>query len=211
MEIVLQKIRGQLGGVVPLIETRLMDLWMFGVDKISDPLLKNLVVALLEETIPWQFFVAPAASSGKHHPVWQNMHGGLVRHTMEMCVLAPQIASIYPELTDKDQKPTKEAMDIILAAIILHDSLKNGLPWGKWTIKNHHEVAANQWDEAAEKARLDDHTRDSVFEAIFWHAGRWTQYWDTDQMTPFAWVVHITDMVTSAKELETIYLPEEDI
>lgn len=191
------------------IRQRLSEFWFHGVEKICDRRIKAAVVYLFTKIVPWQFFTAPASSSTKYHPTWQVKPGGLIRHTTELCIVIERQLQQYPKLTDSKCNPLPEARDILLAAGILHDTFKNGLPWGEKTdYENHHRVAAEKWDAAAGKFGVPKSIRESIYEAIFWHAGRWTPEWQPDKLEKlsiYARILHSADMFSSDYNLDLMY------
>lgn len=137
--------------------------------------------------------------------------GGLVRHTTELCICAERQLQQYPILTDEADNPLPKAWDILLAAGTLHDLIKNGLPWGEKTdYQNHHRLAAEKWNEAAEKFGVPKDIRETVYEAILWHAGHWTPEWqpgELDELGIFSRILHTVDMFTSDYNLDLMYKP----
>lgn len=191
------------------VEQRLRELWVYAVERICDTRIRAVVVHLLEETVPWQFFIAPAASSSQFHPSWQVAPAGLVRHTIELCLGLHRHAQQFPELTDENYVPLRKVFDTLLVAGILHDAFKNGLPWGEKTDhENHHRIAAEMWSEAAETFEVPEDIRKNAAEAIFWHAGRWTPGWTPElhkQRGIYARILHDMDMVFSNVDLDLIF------
>ena len=208
MEKIKTKLREK-GVLSNLVEQRLKELWTWAVERISDERVKAAVVYLLEEVVPWQFFVAPASSSKKYHPSWQVTPGGLVRHTTELCVGLHRHVQQFPELTDENYVPLPKVLDTLLAASIPHDAFKNGLPWGEETdYENHHRIAAEQWLGAAAKFDVPEDIRAHAAEAIFWHAGRWTLGWNPTfhkRRSIYAQILHTMDMVFSDVKLDVMY------
>lgn len=208
MEKIKEKLREQ-NALNDLVEQRLKELWTWAVERISDEKVKAAVVCLLEEVVPWQFFVAPASSSKQYHPSWQVTDGGLVRHTTESCIGLYRHLQQFPELTDEKCVPLPRVFDTLLAADILHDAFKNGLPWkGETDYQNHHRIAAEQWSCAAEKFGVPEDIRQNAAEAIFWHAGRWTPGWTPElhkQRSIYARILHDMDMAFSNVDLDGMY------
>lgn len=208
MKKILAKLKQQ-GALSNEVKQRLSEFWFHCVEKISDKRIKAAVVYLLEEVVPWQFFVAPASSSAKFHPSWQVRPGGLVRHTTEMCIGVGRQLQQYEELTDEQCNPLPMTQDILLAASGLHDTFKNGSPWGdKTDYQNHHRLAAEKWNKAAEKFGVPTNIKEAVYEAIFWHAGRWTTEWrpgKLEELSIYARILHTVDMFSSDYNLDLMY------
>lgn len=208
MERIKNRLRNE-SALSDLVEERLEELWAYAVERIADNRVKAAVVYLLEEVVPWQFFVAPASSSSQFHPSWQVTAGGLVRHTTELCIGLHRHLQQFPELTDEKCVPLPGVFDTLLAAGILHDGFKNGLPWGEKTdYENHHRIAAEMWSKATEKFGVPGDIRKNAAEAIFWHAGRWTPGWTIEshnQRGIYARVMHDMDMAFSNVDLDLMF------
>lgn len=208
----MEKIRAKLkdrDALNAVVERRLEELWTWAVERISDDRVRAAVIYLLEEVVPWQFFVAPASSSGRYHPSWQVEPGGLVRHTTELCIGLHRHLQQFPKLTDENYVPLPKVFDTLLAAGSLHDAFKNGLPWREETdYENHHRIATEKWLEAAAKFRVPEDIRTNAADAIFWHAGRWTPGWTLElheQRSIFARILHDMDMAFSNVDLNLMY------
>ena len=80
----------------------------------------------LIDKIPDYFFTIPAASTGKYHPGYAQGDGGLVRHTKAAVRMAYELYGIY-----KFPQGTK---DLIIMALVLHDSVKKGEVENKYTL-----------------------------------------------------------------------------
>ncbi len=187
--------------------------WTHTIDVLTDERIRIVVAELFAASVPWQFFTAPASSSGKNHPAWQNPVGGLARHVTEMAIGMWRIAQIFPELTDASAEPTPQAMDILLTSVALHDAYKGGVPWEHRTSPEHHALATRAWKEAAGGAWLEPAVIENVATAIWWHAGRWTPGWDgivdtlPTRTNVYATALHICDMVYSDTNLNLLFQP----
>lgn len=208
----MEKIKTRLkeqGVLSELVEQRLQELWHYTIERICDKKVKATIVYLLEKVVPWQFFVAPASSSGKYHPSWQLTPGGLVRHTTELCIGIHRHVQQFPELTDEKCVPLPVVFDTLLAAGVLHDAFKNGLPWGEQTdYENHHRIAADQWRKAASKFSVPADIIENAAAAIYWHAGRWTPGWTLklhQERNIYARVLHDMDMAFSNLGLDLMF------
>lgn len=208
MNRIVEKLRSN-GITDDLVFQRLGELWGVAVGAITDERVKAAVIYLLEEEVAWQFFAAPASSSGKFHPSWQCTPGGLARHTTEMCVGLRRHIQQFPELTDGNCAPLSKSLDTLLAAVALHDAYKNGLPWGEKTdYLDHHRLASEKWKGAAERLKVPKDILENAAEAIFWHAGRWTPGWTLEidkKLGVYARVVHTMDMVFSDMNLDRLF------
>lgn len=183
-------------------------LYDFGVNRIANPAVRDAVTTILSTIVDPKFWDAPASSSGKYHPIWQNERSGLVRHTVELCCVAPQIARAFADLCTPDGKDlVQENLDVILAACVLHDAFKGGRPWGAYTNRAHASIAANAWEQVAPQRGVDARVVELVKECVTYHEGRWTPGGVPPEMSSHAIVVHLADMVSSGKDLEKVFAP----
>lgn len=83
--------------------------------------LGQAVAEFLNHHTPAYFYVVPSSSTGKYHPWYSNGFGGLVRHTKAAVKIAVDLLS----LEQNKHLPADE----IIAALILHDTFKYGLPF----------------------------------------------------------------------------------
>ena len=131
---------------------------------ILNNVLRNEVAWFLDSHVPQYFFEVAASSTGKYHPWYSLGWGGLVRHTKAAVQIADDLLSLeqYAHLDS----------DIIIAALILHDSFKHGETDSGHTQHNHPEIAKNKLLEFAPTT-----TNPAVFECIadlVWsHMGEW--------------------------------------
>ncbi len=138
--------------------------------------------------IPAYFWEVPASSSGKYHPKFAIVKGGLLNHT-KAAVYFGYEASRALELSVTER-------DIVIAALILHDGFKYGVDGGRHTIKEHDEIAA------AEFAKGEDFkagsAREQIIEAIKRHMGQWGRF---KPRTELEKTVHLCDYFASRKEI----------
>lgn len=151
---------------------------MYEISEIADSDIRQLVIDCMFK-VPDYFFAIPASSTGKHHPSYALGEGGLVRHTKAAVKIAMDLLSL-------EQNSTMDR-DSVIAALILHDVMKNGPDNTGYTEFKHPLYAADligQW--------RDDHpdmvigTRERVSEImgmITCHMGQWNK--DTKHTDPF--------------------------
>lgn len=164
---------------------------------IEDDDLRGFAYFILSQTHP-EFWVIPASSSGKYHPVWDNVKGGLIRHikvTMGFALSAMRRYGYSPESAG-DANYNAKFRDIIAFAVIFHDWGKNGHPvkkWGKHTSWTHGEDTAEMieqellpkfikfFPEIQNLEELKDMVKEACI-AIYYHYGVWTKR--ADKLTP---------------------------
>jgi len=109
------------------------ELLLAEVDNIKSPEIRRFTLEILNAADP-QFWIAPCSSSGKYHPPEDQGEGGLVRHTIKAVAVAKQDLRRY-DFDDHEK-------DAAISAVLLHDTCKNGIPWGENTNYSHGVIAA---------------------------------------------------------------------
>jgi len=195
-----------------LVGAEIAALWKHGVERVSDSELRAVLIYFLAEVAPWTFFVNPASSTGRNHPEWQGGRAGIVRNTVECCVAVDRQLQIYPDLTDNNAEAKPEARNIVLIATILSDTFKYGeaeikeISSESKIDKNHGRIAAERWRAAARRYEIRQESVDEIYEAIYWHLGRFTPGWPPGKgMSLYAAITHRIDMFFSDKSLELLY------
>lgn len=177
------------------------------VNLIKDKDIKRDVEYMLTQ-IPEYFYTVPASSTGKYHPEFSLGEGGLVRHTKA----AVRIAVELFELEDFNDK-TK---DMIIAALILHDSLKHGYSYSEYTQFEHPIYAAQFLIKNFEEGKLNSNENiiHIIAELIACHMGKWNtnKYSMTELPLPSHKVekfVHMCDYLASRKFLNIKFTDNE--
>lgn len=172
---------------------------------IKDGTVRRLTELCLDAA-PEKFFTGPASSSGKYHPASSLGEGGLVRHSQLVAryvvnITAPVAAGVTPL-----------GRDCMIAAAVLHDSMKFGRDNQLHTLKEHPLLAANLIDDVFYKSQeeleaLWTRDNDSLFEdgplqvlegMVKTHMGEW---WDFVPTTPLERLFHLCDYLASRKDL----------
>lgn len=152
---------------------------------------------LLNQT-PDYFWEIPASSTGKYHPYYTTKEGGLVLHTKA----AFQIA--LSQLDAGVWGFSKEERNIILSAILLHDTRKLGIPKERYTVSNHAVLVADAIKEEYETGS----TRDEIAGVIASHMGQWNTDFKTDEEvaplpdTEMKFFMHLCDYLASRKYMD---------
>lgn len=165
---------------------------------IENQKLRNLVEKVLEAA-PDYFYTMPASTTGKYHPEYSLGEGGLVRHTKAAVKIADCLLGL--EMYSK----LKVFKDQIIAALILHDSVKKGRDGSQWTSITHPLDAADLFIEVANKEQLiKTEDVELIADMIKSHMGQW----NTDRNgcevlpkpeTPAQKFVHQCDYLASRK------------
>ena len=125
------------------------------------------------ELAPPQFYTAPCSSTGKHHPPEDQLVGGVLIHTKKAVQVALSLMRFFG--LDPDQEEFDLLRDQIIAAVILHDLYKNGIPWGTNTHPEHGDIAAKELEILARRTVLSRAGGDLIIDLVRYHMGRWAQ------------------------------------
>lgn len=129
------------------------------------------LASLIELTLlnaPEYFYTMPASTTGKYHPAYSLGEGGLVRHTKAAVKIANCLLSLemYNSLA--------ESRDEIIAALILHDTVKKGKQGGDWTVTEHPLQAAELLIGTARACKYEDIDQvERIAGMIRSHMGQW--------------------------------------
>lgn len=180
---------------------------------ISNIEIRKLVHKMLYN-ISEMFWDIPASSTGKYHPTICRGKHGTVIHTKLMFKFALDLFQLYN--FDETQK------DCILAAIILHDSIKQTSSSNGYTVHEHPILAANFFYrvyECSEKTIEDKYIK-SICGMIESHMGKWI----TNRYSKFVLrypgteeekFVHLIDYIASRGyidiNIEELNLPKDPV
>ena len=195
--------------------------------KLFEPFIEEITDLQLKDFTKWLFgklpdywFIKPASSTGKYHPVFAQGEGGLVRHTLAMV----KIWKILYRGFENDEyfncmKLHMDPNDIGIIACIFHDALKYGeehtFPNGlKFTTKSHDHDAAdwikNMYEDYVaefEILKRRDEQLHVISEAIRHHMGPWST--DGAPSMFFDKLIFIADYMASSKwHEEEIFRPQ---
>lgn len=145
---------------------------------IKNDKLRNLIDFCLSK-VPAYFYEMPASTSGKYHPAYALGDGGLVRHTKAAVKIADCLLSL------EMYAPLAQSKDEIIAALILHDSVKKGKDGSQWTIVEHPLFAADLLIGAAREYKYDDINQvERIASMIRSHMGQWNTNRDGAEVLP---------------------------
>lgn len=156
----------------------------------------------LLELLPDYFFEVPASSTGKYHPSFAAGEGGLVRHTKAAVRIA------YELLNSMIGDPFKdEEKDLMIFALIFHDSLKHGNPKEQYVKFEHPLLAANFIRENQDKTSFTNNEIEFITNVIQSHMGPFTtnKYSNITLPKPqnkYQKFVHMCDLLASKKFLD---------
>ena len=165
---------------------------------IKDPELSDAVKKILDEVVPDYFYIVSASSTGKYHPWYSLGYGGLVRHTKAAVRIAYDLLQLaqYKHLNS----------DEIIAALILHDTFKHGVPMANFTVKEHPLIAASNIGAWISRTDLSEEVRGHfarICVLIKSHMGQWNELSNGDVLpipiTESQRFVHMCDYLASRK------------
>ena len=142
----------------------------------NDKIKKSLIYMI--NKLPDYFFIVPAASTGKYHPMYASGEGGLLRHTKAAVRIAYELLN-DPAIGDKY---TSDEQDLMLMGLLLHDGLKLGKEESKYTKFDHPILMANYIEEEKDNLELTDSERKLVMDVIKTHMGPWTTDYDGNEV-----------------------------
>lgn len=171
---------------------------------------------------PDYFFEVPASLSGEYHPRYALGHGGLVRHTRAAMrifhdLVRAGIDTYYLYSQDCGDVMAREDFqtifeDEIYAALLLHDTWKNGLQMSadqSHSVFEHPLIAADFVRNQAAAVGYDFKSAERIASAIESHMGKWCVSRYSPVVLPppqsgswQAQLVHLCDYLASRKTLE---------
>ena len=166
---------------------------------IKNDKIKKALIYMINK-LPDYFFIVPAASTGKYHPMYASGEGGLLRHTKAAVRIAYELLN-DPAIGDKY---TSDEQDLMLMGLLLHDGLKLGKEESKYTKFDHPILMANYIEEEKDNLELTDSERKLVMDVIKTHMGPWTTDYDGNEVlekpkTKYQNFVHMCDYLASRK------------
>lgn len=180
------------------------------VSYINDERLKRSARVLIEN-LPDYFFSVAASSTGKYHPSFSLGEGGLVRHTK----VAVQIAKSLLDDPVFGNKYTSLEKDLMLISLILHDGIKHGVNFEKYTRADHPLLASEYVGNMQGKTELSNEEVSFIKECIKSHMGPWnTDYLTGNEILPkphtkYQNFVHMCDYLASRKYLDIKFVNDE--
>ena len=164
---------------------------------------RNLAEFLIDQLDDY-WFIKPASSTGKYHPKFNNGEGGLVRHSLNVCMWWQQMYRAFEqELISFSGRD--DIYDLGLIACLFHDAKKYGDTEenSRW-VKKDHDVKSMEW--FLHNVEIYEHTNDMNFDnkainyianAIDHHNGPWSTH--GAPRTIFEKLVFICDYASSQK------------
>ncbi|MGN0966992.1 MAG: HD domain-containing protein [Candidatus Coprovivens sp.] len=165
-------------------------------------------LAIMIDKVPDYFFTIPAASTGKYHPAFAQGDGGLVRHTKAAVRMAYELYGIY--------KFPQHTKDLIIMALLLHDSVKKGIEETKWTLHDHPLIACEFIRNNKSELKLNNDDIEFVCGCIASHMGKFNTCDYSDIIlplpkTPEQKFVHMCDFLASRKVINLNFDKDNNI
>jgi hypothetical protein len=164
-------------------------------DSIDSPEIKRFVYEGFN-MISEDFWMVPTSSSGRYHPPESNITPmGLMVHNVKSCAVAKGLFSFFG-VTEQIEK------DIVIAAILLHDSYKGGWAVWKGMVPEHGYIATSY---LAELELEPEYIKRKLFLCIETHMSRWARPFSS--VTRFLFpdnmqlIVALSDMIASRKDI----------
>lgn len=171
---------------------------------IVDEDLRMAVKGYLIDRVPDHFWTDGASSSGKYHPKFAQGIGGLVRHTKAVVMFAEELLRMSSYAYMKD-----EYKDFVIAACIVHDTMKYGLgEFDKSEYKNHAKNAAIAFRDYCLVTGFDE-PHFLLLNAIRSHMGQWSTEKEDRPFTSVDRCVHMADYMASRSFIDIPSIVEE--
>ncbi len=166
-------------------------------------------LSIMIEYIPDYFFTIAASSTGKYHPNYALGDGGLVRHTKAAVRMAYELFGIY--------KFPVRTKDLIIMALVLHDSVKKGYEKEEQYTRFDHPLVACDFIKKYQKdLKIDKDDVEFLCECISSHMGRFNTSEYSDVIlpipkTPEQKFVHMCDYLASRKVIDVHFDKDNNI
>lgn len=158
---------------------------------------------ILINSIPSYFYEESASSTGKYHPEFSLGVGGLLRHTKAAVRIAVELLNN----NSIGFKFTSDEKDLIILALIMHDSVKRGIPMEEYTRFDHPILASNLIKSKINELTLNKEEIELLTNMVETHMGEWNTDYNGNEIlrkpiTKYERFVHMCDYLASRKFLE---------
>lgn len=163
---------------------------------IKNPDIKQFTLDVFEKLTPDYFWTVPCSTSGKYHPKISLGVGGLIRHVK---------LAVWWGLELAKAMEMEQYQDEMVAALLLHDLIKNGkgldvngYPLERGVTGTHGVDLANRIFDL-DKQLLRPYWTQRIMDGIAKHMGIWTTNNKFKPKTPFENLIHLADYCASRK------------
>lgn len=184
---------------------RVIKLFLPIIDTFENEDLKMFAITCLNNT-PDYFWSVPASSTGKYHPKYALGNGGLVRHSIAVCMFLNH----FFEIDYYKNQYTSRERDLLRIAGMMHDTFKCGTEddysMSKYTKFEHPLVAAEELRKRLD-GEIDASELEYIASAIETHMGQWNRNTKYKMELPVPTtkeqaLVHLADYLASRKNIE---------
>lgn len=163
---------------------------------------------ILLNHVPDYFFTIEASSTGKYHPKFALGEGGLVRHTKAVVRFAYELYGIY--------KFPSRTKDLIIMALMFHDSVKKGEEEERYTRFDHPLLAAEFIRKYQDEMMLSSSDIEFLANGVSSHMGRFNTSTYSDVVlplpkTPEEKFIHMCDYLASRKVINIKFDEDNNI
>jgi len=164
---------------------------------INDERLKENTKIILDN-LPDYFYEVQAASTGKYHPKYALGNKGLIRHVKAAVNIAYNLFTIY-----KFDEHTK---DIIIISLLIHDGLKHGFEYNKYSKFEHPLLIGELLDKIKNNLTLTEEEIKEIKNNVSSHMGKFNTNQYSDIVLPIPHnvtqkFVHMCDFLASRKQI----------
>ena len=174
---------------------------------IKDDNIRRLVEVCLCNAPDYIFVDCPSSTSGKYHPIDEISADGTILHTKRVVAIAYELSRGL-DISDKS--------DIVVAAAILHDMVKQGFESGGHTVKDHPQLMADLLLKVyidGFKDLISEESISQIYWAIAHHYGPWSLKRTKKPMDEYTLVelsVYLADYICSRRYVKVDYNNRED-
>jgi 23S rRNA maturation-related 3'-5' exoribonuclease YhaM len=173
------------------------------INYIKDEKVKEFTIKVLQQ-VPDYFFEIAASSTGKYHSKFCLGEGGLLRHTKACVTIARDLLGL-----EMMNSYTQIEKDIIISALILHDTMKHGKTHSQYSVATHPLVIADYIEgEPTLNSILEKDILTILLNGIRKHMGEFCTDYKTKKVilpkpkTKLENFIHLCDYLGSRKYFE---------
>lgn len=189
----------------PIKKSKVEEIFSDELQKIHNMEIRKFVVWAFDKFAPDYFWTCPCSTTGKYHPKVSLGVGGLVRHVKLAVWWGEELlwtAKMFPELVKHD---TEYLHDEVVAALLLHDLVKNGeglnaqgYPLDRGVTGTHGVDLVKKIYESLGTEIISGSTA-NILHGIAEHMGVWTTDPEYRPHSDFTRIVHLADYCASRK------------
>lgn len=177
----------------------------------TNPDIRKFAEVIIAE-LPSYFWEIPASSTGKYHPAQDQLEHGLVYHTIADFKMLNYLCE-PAFMTEGAHGLTPRELDLMRAAILVHDGWKSGEvkpdgTHGKYTAFDHPLIAANHILAHKNDGIIPPEEVQAMADAVASHMGQWNTSKYSFVILPLPQtrmqkLVHLADYLASRADVIT--------